>query len=162
MHGGLSPDMTDMANFDPIRNIQRPIDIPDVGLLCDLLWSDPDGDVTGWSENDRGVSFTFGPDVVQKFLQKHDLDLIVRAHQVVEDGYEFFGGPSRPLITVFSAPNYCDQFQNSSAVICISEDLLITIMKLKPAERKMKFVNYGGKSARPATPPGSRSRTKNR
>jgi diadenosine tetraphosphatase ApaH/serine/threonine PP2A family protein phosphatase len=45
---------------------------------------------TGWSENDRGVSFTFGPAVVSRFLQKHDTDLICRAHQVVEDGYEFF------------------------------------------------------------------------
>ena len=55
-----------------------------LGLLCDLLWSDPDKEVTGWGENDRGVSFTFGPDVVSKFLQKHDLDLICRAHQVSE------------------------------------------------------------------------------
>ena len=55
-----------------------------LGLLCDLLWSDPDKEVTGWGENDRGVSFTFGPDVVSKFLQKHDLDLICRAHQVCE------------------------------------------------------------------------------
>jgi diadenosine tetraphosphatase ApaH/serine/threonine PP2A family protein phosphatase len=53
-----------------------------IGLLCDLLWSDPDKDITGWSENDRGVSFTFGPDVVSRFLQKHDMDLICRAHQV--------------------------------------------------------------------------------
>ena len=53
-----------------------------VGLLCDLLWSDPDKDVQGWGENDRGVSFTFGPDIVSKFLAKHDLDLICRAHQV--------------------------------------------------------------------------------
>jgi diadenosine tetraphosphatase ApaH/serine/threonine PP2A family protein phosphatase len=53
-----------------------------LGLLCDLLWSDPDKDITGWSENDRGVSFTFGPDVVSRFLQKHDMDLICRAHQV--------------------------------------------------------------------------------
>lgn len=53
------------------------------GLLCDLLWSDPDKDVQGWGENDRGVSFTFGPDVVSKFLNRHDLDLICRAHQVI-------------------------------------------------------------------------------
>lgn len=52
------------------------------GLLCDLLWSDPDKDVSGWGENDRGVSFTFGADVVSKFLNRHDLDLICRAHQV--------------------------------------------------------------------------------
>lgn len=60
-----------------------------LGLLCDLLWSDPEKDVQGWSENDRGVSFTFGPDIVTRFLQKHDLDLVCRAHQV-RDGL-FFG-----------------------------------------------------------------------
>ena len=68
----------------------RPIDVPDQGLLCDLLWSDPDKDTRGWNENERGVSFVFGPEVVSSFLKKHDLDLIARAHQVVEDGYEFF------------------------------------------------------------------------
>jgi len=36
----------------------------------------------GWGENDRGVSFTFGAEVVTKFLHKHDFDLICRAHQV--------------------------------------------------------------------------------
>ena len=55
MHGGLSPDLNSM---EQIRRVMRPTDIPDVGLLCDLLWSDPDKDITGWSENDRGVSFT--------------------------------------------------------------------------------------------------------
>lgn len=61
------------------------------GLLCDLLWSDPDKDITGWSENDRGVSFTFGPDVVSRFLQKHDMDLICRAHQVCSFLQVLFG-----------------------------------------------------------------------
>jgi len=68
--------------MEQIRRIMRPTDVPDQGLLCDLLWSDPDKDVIGWGENDRGVSFTFGPEIVTKFLQKHDLDLICRAHQV--------------------------------------------------------------------------------
>ena len=62
--------------------IRWPTAAPDQGLLCDLLWSDPDKDVQGWGENDRGVSFTFGAEVVAKFLHKHDLDLICRAHQV--------------------------------------------------------------------------------
>ncbi|QQP41140.1 Serine/threonine-protein phosphatase, partial [Caligus rogercresseyi] len=86
-HGGLSPDLQCM---EQIRRIMRPTDVPDTGtlipslfsgLLCDLLWSDPDKDVEGWGENDRGVSFTFGADVVSKFLERHDLDLICRAHQ---------------------------------------------------------------------------------
>ncbi|KAK4262820.1 hypothetical protein QN277_028327 [Acacia crassicarpa] len=83
MHGGLSPDL---KNLDQIRNISRPTDVPDQGLLCDLLWSDPDKELDGWGENDRGVSFTFGADKVVEFLGKHDLDLICRAHQVVEEG----------------------------------------------------------------------------
>lgn len=69
--------------MEQIRRIMRPTDVPDQGLLCDLLWSDPDKDVLGWGENDRGVSFTFGSEVVAKFLHKHDLDLICRAHQVI-------------------------------------------------------------------------------
>ena len=69
--------------MEQIRRIMRPTDVPDTGLLCDLLWSDPDKDVQGWGENDRGVSFTFGADVVAKFLNRHDMDLIARAHQVV-------------------------------------------------------------------------------
>ena len=52
------------------------------GLLCDLLWSDPEKQISGWGDNDRGVSFTFGHDVVTGFLEKHDLDLVCRAHQV--------------------------------------------------------------------------------
>lgn len=80
MHGGLSPDL---KNLDQIRNIARPVDVPDQGLLCDLLWADPDKEIEGWGENDRGVSYTFGSDKVTEFLQKHDLDLICRAHQVI-------------------------------------------------------------------------------
>lgn len=59
-HGGLSPDLSSM---EQIRRIMRPTDVPDQGLLCDLLWSDPDKDTMGWGENDRGVSFTFGAEV---------------------------------------------------------------------------------------------------
>ena len=81
--------------------------MPDVGLICDFLWADPDACTQGWAESERGVSYTFGADVVSKFLERNDLDLIVRAHQVVEDGYEFFG--DRTLVTVFSAPNYCGE-----------------------------------------------------
>jgi serine/threonine-protein phosphatase PP1 catalytic subunit len=110
-----------------------------VGLLCDLLWSDPDKDITGWSENDRGVSFTFGPDVVSRFLQKHDMDLICRAHQVVEDGYEFFS--KRQLVTLFSAPNYCGEFDNAGAMMSVDESLLCSfqvVFDKKPVDLDFK------------------------
>ncbi|ETO14793.1 serine/threonine-protein phosphatase PP1 [Reticulomyxa filosa] len=134
MHGGLSPELKSM---EQIRRLMRPTDVPDSGLLCDLLWSDPDKDVPEWGENDRGVSYTFGPSVVSKFLKKHDLDLIARAHQVVEDGYEFFS--RRQLVTVFSAPNYCGEFDNAGAMMSVDENLMCSFQILKPAEKKKKY-----------------------
>ncbi|CDS40227.1 Serine/threonine-protein phosphatase PP1-gamma catalytic subunit [Echinococcus granulosus] len=146
-HGGLSPDL---LNMEQIRRIMRPTDVPEQGLLCDLLWSDPDKDVSGWGENDRGVSYTFGTDMVAKFLQKHDLDLICRAHQVVEDGYEFFA--KRQLVTLFSAPNYCGEFDNAGAMMSVDETLLCSFQILRPAEKKKPYATFGGGS-RPMTPP---------
>uniref|UniRef100_A0A0E0NSZ1 Serine/threonine-protein phosphatase n=1 Tax=Oryza rufipogon TaxID=4529 RepID=A0A0E0NSZ1_ORYRU len=135
MHGGLSPDLT---HLDEIKSLPRPTDVPDTGLLCDLLWSDPGKDVQGWGMNDRGVSYTFGADKVSEFLEKHDLDLICRAHQVVEDGYEFFA--DRQLVTIFSAPNYCGEFDNAGAMMSVDETLMCSFQILKPAERKGKFM----------------------
>ena len=130
MHGGLSPEL---FNIEQINKIQRPSDVPDNGLLCDLLWSDPDKDIQKWQENERGVSFVFGPDVVTEFLRKNDLDLVCRAHQVVEDGYEFFA--KRQLVTIFSAPNYCGEFDNSGAMMSVDESLMCSFQILKPSEK---------------------------
>ncbi|CAK6434087.1 unnamed protein product [Pipistrellus nathusii] len=141
-HGGLSPDLQSM---EQIRGIIRPTDIPDRGLLCDLLWSDPNKDVLGWGKNDRGVSCTFDAEVVTKFLQKHDLGLICRAHQVVEDGYEFFA--KRQLVTLFSAPNYCKEFDNVGAMMSVDNTLLCSFQILKPAEKRKQSAR------RPVTPP---------
>ncbi len=117
------------------------VDIPDTGLLCDLLWADPDKDIVGWGENDRGVSFTFGEDVVAHFLRRHDLDLICRAHQVVEDGYEFFA--RRQLVTIFSAPNYCGEFDNAGAMMSVDDTLMCSFQILKPAEKKQRITQAG-------------------
>lgn len=127
MHGGLSPEL---KSLDQIKKISRPTDIPDSGLVCDLLWSDPDINVQGWGDNDRGVSYTFGQDCLEKFLIKHNLDLICRAHQVVEDGYEFFG--KRRLVTIFSAPNYCGEFDNAGAIMNVDKALMCSFHIIRP------------------------------
>lgn len=80
MHGGLSPEL---YNLNQIRNLPRPCEVPESGLLCDLLWSDPCKDIYGWGANERGVSYTFGADRVTEFLRNNDLDLVCRAHQVL-------------------------------------------------------------------------------
>ena len=129
MHGGLSPELKNLQN---IENISRPTEIPDTGLLCDLLWSDPEKDILDYDENDRGVSVVFGEKVVEDFNKKNDLDLIIRAHQVVDEGYEFFA--KRQLITIFSAPNYCGEFDNSAGIMIIDESLTCSLKVLRPVE----------------------------
>eukprot|EP00672_Neobodo_designis_P006497 CAMPEP_0174877932 /NCGR_PEP_ID=MMETSP1114-20130205/82503_1 /TAXON_ID=312471 /ORGANISM="Neobodo designis, Strain CCAP 1951/1" /LENGTH=388 /DNA_ID=CAMNT_0016113319 /DNA_START=506 /DNA_END=1672 /DNA_ORIENTATION=+ len=118
MHGGLSPELDDLAKID---QIERPLDVPEQGLLCDLLWADPDEGVEGFLESDRGVSYLFGEDVVTDFLDLHGYDLVVRAHQVVEKGYSFFS--ERQLVTLFSAPSYCGEFDNAAAVMTIDPQM---------------------------------------
>jgi serine/threonine-protein phosphatase PP1 catalytic subunit len=87
------------------------------------LWANLDNDVTGFA-NDRGVSLTFGPDVVPRFLQKHEMDIIVRSNQAVEEGYEFFS--KRNLVTIFSAPNHYEDFDNNAAIMSVDDTLLCT------------------------------------
>ncbi|CAK7273813.1 serine/threonine protein phosphatase Pzh1 [Sporothrix epigloea] len=129
VHGGLSPALDHM---DDIRNIARPTDVPDYGLLNDLLWSDPADMDQDWDSNERGVSYCFNKKVIMDFLVKHDFDLVCRAHMVVEDGYEFFS--DRVLVTVFSAPNYCGEFDNWGAVMSVSSELLCSFELLKPLD----------------------------
>jgi serine/threonine-protein phosphatase PP1 catalytic subunit len=129
VHGGLSPNMQTLSQLSQLK---RPTDIPEKGLLCDLLWSDPESSKKPWKENERGVSYTFNEKVLTKFLESNDLDLLCRAHQVVEEGYEFFG--NKELVTVFSAPNYCGQFDNSGAVMCVDEELMCSFKIFKSAD----------------------------
>ncbi|KAH9952610.1 Metallo-dependent phosphatase-like protein [Russula dissimulans] len=129
VHGGLSPSLQSMED---IKALQRPTDVPDYGLLNDLLWSDPSDTALDWEENERGVSFCFGKAIINEFLVRYDMDLICRAHMVVEDGYEFWN--DRTLVTVFSAPNYCGEFDNYGACMSVSEDLLCAFELLKPLD----------------------------
>ncbi|KAJ2059311.1 serine/threonine protein phosphatase Pzh1 [Coemansia sp. S146] len=80
VHGGLSPDL---ATMDQVRQLPRPCDVPDHGVLNDLLWSDPSDTAADWEENERGVSYCFGKSVITEFLRRMDFDLICRAHMVL-------------------------------------------------------------------------------
>jgi len=71
--------------------------------------------------------------------------LVCRAHQVVEDGYEFFA--KRRLVTIFSAPNYCGEFDNAGAMMSVDETLMCSFQILKPAEKKQRYQYAGGTGA---------------
>ncbi|KAI8097228.1 serine/threonine-protein phosphatase PP-Z1 [Halteromyces radiatus] len=142
VHGGLSPSLHSMQD---VRNIMRPTDVPEYGLLNDLLWSDPSDTAVEWEDNERGVSYCFGKKIVNEFLAKHDLDLVCRAHMVVEDGYEFFN--ERTLVTVFSAPNYCGEFDNFGAIMSVNEELLCSFELLTPTDHPPLATKLGSMNA---------------
>ena len=135
MHGGLSKDLN---KIEQLNKIARPTEIPDEGLLCDLVWSDPSDELSeNFGENERNISVTFSKNVVEEFTEKNGLDLICRAHQVVEEGFQFFAGMK--LITIFTAPNYAGEFDNNGGILEVGEDLLCKMHVLRPNfERKGK------------------------
>lgn len=135
VHGGLSPEV---STIDQIRVIDRNKEIPHEGAFCDLVWSDPD-EVERWAISPRGAGYLFGATVTkvclhdalsssfelqihcasvptQEFNNRNGIELICRAHQLVQEGYKYmfdensgygYEDTDGPLITVWSAPNYC-------------------------------------------------------
>lgn len=124
LHGGLSPELVHLENISQINRFEEP---PRSGIFCDLLWADPVANDQGTSEkrykpNDiRGCSHFYGKKAVNKFLKKNKLLSVIRAHEAQIDGYKMHkwnGVEEFPIvITVFSAPNYCDVYQNKGAII---------------------------------------------
>lgn len=129
-HGGISPALMKPSIKtlgDQFKHYHRPFEVPRQGFLCDLLWADPMDQINlkvpprGWKASERGCSWVFGFDIIEAFLDKFHLDLIVRGHQVVEDGYEFYC--DRQLLTIFSAPYYGGEYDNSAGIFCLDRNL---------------------------------------
>ena len=104
VHGGLFAN--DGVTVKDLKAIDRFREPPEEGPFCEMLWSDP-GELPGRHPSKRGVGVAFGADVTRSFLEANGLELVVRSHEVKDEGYEVDHGGL--LITVFSAPNYCDQ-----------------------------------------------------
>ncbi|KAG1708905.1 hypothetical protein DVH05_022537 [Phytophthora capsici] len=144
VHGGLSPEM---KTIDDIQAIDRRREIPTDGLLCDLLWADPKGfsgneeememDTEAiWEPNQaRGCSYYFNAAATFEFLATNNLLSMLRAHEYEDEGFTFHFNSTEckildkrtdksmpPLITVFSAPNYCDSYGNAAAYLLFKNE----------------------------------------
>ncbi|CAN0562531.1 unnamed protein product, partial [Ectocarpus sp. 12 AP-2014] len=118
VHGGLSPSINTLDQASLLL-LDRKQEVPHDGAMCDLLWSDPE-EIDGWGLSPRGAGYLFGGDVVDKFNETNDLQLIARAHQLVMEGHRSM---FNSLVTVWSAPNYCYRCGNVAAILELDENL---------------------------------------
>ncbi|KAI3382512.1 hypothetical protein SNEBB_010948 [Seison nebaliae] len=118
VHGGLSPEI---RWIDQMQLIERHQEIPHHGAFCDLMWSDPETQVNTWYSSPRGAGWLFGSNVVDEFIYSNNIQLICRAHQLVNDGFKFMF--DKKLVTVWSAPNYCYRCGNVAAILEFPKDL---------------------------------------
>ena len=118
IHGGLSPFI---STIDQIRLLNRKQEIPHEGAFCDLMWSDPD-DIETWIVSCRGAGYIFGWKVVSEFNRINDIELVCRAHQLVNDGFKYWFKDEN-LVTVWSAPNYCYRCGNKASILKLNAQL---------------------------------------
>jgi len=118
VHGGLSPEI---RTLDQIRVVARAQEIPHEGAFCDLVWSDPE-EVETWAVSPRGAGWLFGDKVSSEFNHVNNLQLIARAHQLVNEGYKYHF-QSQDVVTVWSAPNYCYRCGNVASIMTLGEEL---------------------------------------
>ncbi|KAF2088884.1 serine/threonine protein phosphatase-like protein [Saccharata proteae CBS 121410] len=133
VHGGLSPEI---RTLDQIRVVARAQEIPHEGAFCDLVWSDPE-EVDTWAVSPRGAGWLFGDKVSSEFNHVNGLQLIARAHQLVNEGYKYHF-KDKDVVTVWSAPNYCYRCGNVASIMSLKEDLdpKFTIFSAVPDNRR--------------------------
>lgn len=127
-HGGISPLL---KNLKIINTINRFEEVKYTGLFCDLLWSDPHEfyDLCigkSWEANEkRRCSYKFNYEDVKNFLNLTNTSMIIRAHEVQEEGYKLFKAYRgyNSVVTIFSAPCYCDAYQNKGAYIDFDKEI---------------------------------------
>jgi serine/threonine-protein phosphatase 2B catalytic subunit len=97
------------------------VEVPCEGIICDLLWSDPtDERYSDWRFNHlRSCSYFYTSDQAKDFLISNKMHMIIRGHEVQLEGFKYQDSTNkkmRPTLTIFSAPNYCDKYNNKGAI----------------------------------------------
>uniref|UniRef100_A0A7S0QCG4 Serine/threonine-protein phosphatase n=1 Tax=Cryptomonas curvata TaxID=233186 RepID=A0A7S0QCG4_9CRYP len=128
MHGGWSPSLD---TLDDVRDMDRVMEVPNQGPLCDLLWCDPSDAGIGWATSPRGIGYVFGSDVTDEVTQTNGLKMVARAHQMVMEGYTL--AHEDKVLTIFSAPNYCCRCGNKACILEVDENMRQTFLQFDRA-----------------------------
>ncbi|KAK2589426.1 putative serine/threonine protein phosphatase [Conoideocrella luteorostrata] len=141
---GLSPSI---HSIDQIKIIDRFREIPHEGPMADLVWSDPDPERDEFSLSPRGAGYTFGAQVVKKFLAVNNMSHILRAHQLCQEGFQVLYDDR--LSTVWSAPNYCYRCGNMASVLEVSDngERFFNVFAAAPENDQHKDMQPGGDKA---------------
>ncbi|OHS99817.1 serine/threonine protein phosphatase [Tritrichomonas foetus] len=120
-HGGLSPLL---PLIGMVQKEDRNAELPTIGPLADITWSDPDERVQQWLKNARGAGYLFGADQTKKFCHLNKVKLVLRSHQMAMEGYQWYfndieeeGGQLGRLLLVWSAPDYAYVSKNAATIL---------------------------------------------
>lgn len=122
IHGGLT-EYIDLS-LEDIASIEKPFklikDQRKKKIAKQLLWSDPIEDNSEISRSIRGTGIHWGSKLTDTFLKNNNLELIIRSHQKMDNGYGF--NHNNKVLTVFSASYYCGTNNNKGATISLIDN----------------------------------------
>jgi len=136
IHGGISSSLQDIKD---IKKISRPCEIPESGILSEILWADPSKEIKEFGKSDRGSGVFFGLNPVKRFLSNNGFEMMIRAHESNDLGINFPFYPDICVLTLFSAPNYCNYYQNNGAIVEINNKLECTYSIFKPISNQKEY-----------------------
>ncbi|KPI88887.1 putative serine/threonine protein phosphatase [Leptomonas seymouri] len=132
LHGGLSPELKRVADINAIHRFREP---PSSGPMCDLLWADPLDEKEEDSATSphfvpnttRGCSYVYSHAAACSFLQENSLITVIRGHEAQDEGYHLYKKTAKgfpAVICIFSAPNYCDTYDNRAAIVMLNKNVM--------------------------------------